>query len=62
VVSAVCLKEGPMEFGLGLPFGDPGSLIDAARRPEAAGIATPALFERLVYDNPEPVAALVVRR
>jgi alkanesulfonate monooxygenase SsuD/methylene tetrahydromethanopterin reductase-like flavin-dependent oxidoreductase (luciferase family) len=47
-----------MNVGIGLPIGDPSTLIDWARRADAGPFSTIGLLDRLVYDNPEPLVAL----
>src|SRR5690348_11142543 len=47
-----------MDFGLGLPIGEPTALLDWARRADATPFRTLGLLDRLVYDNPEPLVAL----
>lgn len=47
-----------MDFGLGLPIGDPASLLDWGRRADATPFRTLGLLDRLVYDNPEPLVTL----
>ncbi|MFF0886455.1 LLM class flavin-dependent oxidoreductase [Streptomyces sp. NPDC003456] len=49
-----------MNVGIGLPIGDPASLLSWARRAEAGPFSTLGLLDRLVYDNPEPLVALAV--
>jgi hypothetical protein len=49
-----------MNIGLGLPITDPPSLLDWARRADAAPFSTLGLLDRLVYDNPEPLVTLAV--
>ncbi|GAA4082293.1 LLM class flavin-dependent oxidoreductase [Streptomyces shaanxiensis] len=46
--------------GLGLPIGDPATLLTWARRADAGPFSTLGLLDRLVYDNPEPLVALSV--
>ncbi|MGR3875245.1 LLM class flavin-dependent oxidoreductase [Streptomyces graminifolii] len=51
-----------MRIGIGLPATLPGvqrtQLLEWARRAEARGFSTLAAFDRLVYDNLEPLIAL----
>jgi alkanesulfonate monooxygenase SsuD/methylene tetrahydromethanopterin reductase-like flavin-dependent oxidoreductase (luciferase family) len=47
-----------MNVGLGLPIGDPDSLLAWARRAEDGPFTTLGLLDRLVYDNPEPLVTL----
>ncbi|GAA1001211.1 LLM class flavin-dependent oxidoreductase [Acrocarpospora macrocephala] len=47
-----------MNVGLGLPIGDPRTLLDWARRADAGPFSTIGLLDRLVYDNPEPLVTL----
>ncbi|MEV7966001.1 LLM class flavin-dependent oxidoreductase [Sphaerisporangium sp. NPDC088356] len=47
-----------MNVGLGLPIGEPDSLLTWARRAEAGPFTTLGLLDRIVYDNPEPLATL----
>ncbi|OHV48435.1 LLM class flavin-dependent oxidoreductase [Pseudofrankia sp. BMG5.36] len=47
-----------MDVGLGLPIGDPPSLLDWARRADAGPFSTVGLLDRVVYDNPEPLVTL----
>jgi alkanesulfonate monooxygenase SsuD/methylene tetrahydromethanopterin reductase-like flavin-dependent oxidoreductase (luciferase family) len=47
-----------MKVGLGLPAGDPVSLLSWARRAEVGPFSTLGLFDRIVYDNPEPMVTL----
>ncbi|GAA2734291.1 LLM class flavin-dependent oxidoreductase [Streptomyces nogalater] len=49
-----------MNIGIGLPIGDPGTLLSWAQRAEAGPFSTLGLLDRLVYDNPEPLVALAV--
>lgn len=49
-----------MNIGIGLPIGDPGLLTTWARRADAGPFSTLGLLDRVVYDNPEPLAALAV--
>ncbi|MER6066369.1 LLM class flavin-dependent oxidoreductase [Streptomyces sp. NPDC001792] len=49
-----------MNIGIGLPIGDPGLLITWARRADAGPFTSLGLLDRVVYDNPEPLAALAV--
>jgi alkanesulfonate monooxygenase SsuD/methylene tetrahydromethanopterin reductase-like flavin-dependent oxidoreductase (luciferase family) len=49
-----------MNVGIGLPIGDPATLLDWARRADAGPFSTLGLLDRLVYDNPEPLVALAV--
>ncbi|MFB8246984.1 LLM class flavin-dependent oxidoreductase [Streptomyces sp. NPDC055952] len=49
-----------MNVGIGLPIGDPASLLSWARRAEAGPFSTLGLLDRLVHDNPEPLVALAV--
>ncbi|MFC9680959.1 LLM class flavin-dependent oxidoreductase [Streptomyces sp. NPDC056948] len=45
---------------LGLPIGDPATLLTWAQRADAGPFSTLGLLDRLVYDNPEPLVALAV--
>lgn len=47
-----------MNIGLGLPIGDPPSLLSWARRAEAGPFTCLGLLDRLVYPNPEPLVTL----
>lgn len=47
-------------MGIGLPIGDPTTLLTWARRADAGPFSTLGLLDRLVYDNPEPLVALAV--
>ena len=49
-----------MNVGIGLPVGDPLTLLTWARRADAGPFSTLGLLDRLVYDNPEPLVALAV--
>jgi alkanesulfonate monooxygenase SsuD/methylene tetrahydromethanopterin reductase-like flavin-dependent oxidoreductase (luciferase family) len=49
-----------MNVGIGLPIGDPTTLLDWARRADSGPFSTLGLLDRLVYDNPEPLVALAV--
>ncbi|MET9117915.1 LLM class flavin-dependent oxidoreductase [Streptomyces longwoodensis] len=49
-----------MNVGIGLPIGDPATLLTWARRADAGPFSTLGLLDRLVYDNPEPLVALAV--
>ncbi|MFF6998200.1 LLM class flavin-dependent oxidoreductase [Streptomyces sp. NPDC008313] len=49
-----------MNVGIGLPIGDPTTLLTWARRADAGPFSTLGLLDRLVYDNPEPLIALAV--
>ncbi|MEV5754326.1 LLM class flavin-dependent oxidoreductase [Actinoallomurus sp. NPDC052308] len=49
-----------MNVGIGLPIGDPATLLDWARRADAGPFSTLGLLDRLVFDNPEPLIALAV--
>ncbi|GAB1331438.1 LLM class flavin-dependent oxidoreductase [Streptomyces sennicomposti] len=49
-----------MNVGIGLPIGDPATLLTWARRADAGPFSTLGLLDRLVYDNPEPLIALAV--
>ncbi|MFJ3188498.1 LLM class flavin-dependent oxidoreductase [Streptomyces halstedii] len=49
-----------MNVGIGLPIGDPNTLLTWARRADAGPFSTLGLLDRLVYDNPEPLVALAV--
>ncbi|MEV5708635.1 LLM class flavin-dependent oxidoreductase [Actinoallomurus sp. NPDC052274] len=49
-----------MNVGIGLPIGDPATLLDWARRADAGPFSTLGLLDRLVFDNPEPLVALAV--
>ncbi|MGW5497034.1 LLM class flavin-dependent oxidoreductase [Streptomyces olivaceoviridis] len=49
-----------MNIGIGLPIGDPGLLTTWARQADAGPFSTLGLLDRVVYDNPEPLAALAV--
>ncbi|MFI7414586.1 LLM class flavin-dependent oxidoreductase [Streptomyces sp. NPDC049627] len=48
------------DVGIGLPIGDPTTLLTWARRADAGPFSTLGLLDRLVYDNPEPLVALAV--
>jgi len=47
-----------MHVGLGLPIGDPDSLLDWSRRADAGPFSTLGLLDRLVWDYPEPLVTL----
>jgi len=47
-----------MNVGLGLPIGDPPSLLSWARLADAGPFTTLGLLDRLVYANPEPLVTL----
>ncbi|CAM5458565.1 MULTISPECIES: LLM class flavin-dependent oxidoreductase [Streptomyces] len=47
-----------MSVGLGLPIGDPATLLTWARRADAAPFRSIALLDRLAYGNPEPLITL----
>lgn len=47
-----------MSIGLGLPIGDPASLLTWARRADALPFRSIALLDRLAYGNPEPLITL----
>ena len=47
-----------MNVGLGLPIGDPTTLLAWALRADAGPFTTLGLLDRLVYDNPEPLVTL----
>lgn len=47
-----------MNIGIGLPIGDPATLLTWAQRADAGPFSTLGLLDRLVYDNPEPLTAL----
>jgi alkanesulfonate monooxygenase SsuD/methylene tetrahydromethanopterin reductase-like flavin-dependent oxidoreductase (luciferase family) len=49
-----------MNVGIGLPIGDPATLLTWARHAEAGPFSSLGLLDRLVYDNPEPLVALAV--
>ncbi|WP_031524166.1 LLM class flavin-dependent oxidoreductase [Streptomyces sp. NRRL F-5123] len=49
-----------MNVGIGLPIGDPATLLTWARRADAGPFTTLGLLDRIVYDNPEPLVALAV--
>ncbi|MFF4486489.1 LLM class flavin-dependent oxidoreductase [Streptomyces sp. NPDC001544] len=49
-----------MNVGIGLPIGDPATLITWAQRADAGPFSTLGLLDRMVYDNPEPLVALAV--
>ncbi|MGW9027382.1 LLM class flavin-dependent oxidoreductase [Streptomyces sp. NPDC055722] len=49
-----------MNVGIGLPIGDPATLLTWARQAEAGPFSTLGLLDRLVYHNPEPLVALAV--
>ncbi|MGP3991760.1 LLM class flavin-dependent oxidoreductase [Streptomyces sp. 3N207] len=49
-----------MNVGIGLPIGDPATLLTWARHADAGPFSTLGLLDRLVYDNPEPMVALAV--
>jgi alkanesulfonate monooxygenase SsuD/methylene tetrahydromethanopterin reductase-like flavin-dependent oxidoreductase (luciferase family) len=49
-----------MNVGIGLPIGDPTTLLTWARRADAGPFSTLGLLDRFVYDNPEPLVALAV--
>ncbi|GHH24355.1 LLM class flavin-dependent oxidoreductase [Streptomyces lanatus] len=49
-----------MNIGIGLPIGDPATLLTWARRADDGPFHTLGLLDRLVYDNPEPLVALAV--
>ncbi|MEW5353951.1 LLM class flavin-dependent oxidoreductase [Streptomyces sp. 16-176A] len=49
-----------MNVGIGLPIGDPATLLTWSRRADAGPFTTLGLLDRLVYDNPEPLVALAV--
>jgi alkanesulfonate monooxygenase SsuD/methylene tetrahydromethanopterin reductase-like flavin-dependent oxidoreductase (luciferase family) len=49
-----------MHVGIGLPIGDPATLLTWARRADAGPFSTLGLLDRLVYHNPEPLVALAV--
>ncbi|MGW5662461.1 LLM class flavin-dependent oxidoreductase [Streptomyces sp. NPDC003758] len=49
-----------MNIGIGLPIGDPTTLLTWARHADAGPFSTLGLLDRLVYDNPEPLVALSV--
>ncbi|MGR6974080.1 LLM class flavin-dependent oxidoreductase [Streptomyces cynarae] len=49
-----------MNIGIGLPIGDPATLLTWARHADAGPFSTLGLLDRLVYDNPEPLVALSV--
>lgn len=49
-----------MNIGIGLPVGDPTTLLTWARRADAGPFSTLGLLDRIVYDNPEPLVALAV--
>jgi alkanesulfonate monooxygenase SsuD/methylene tetrahydromethanopterin reductase-like flavin-dependent oxidoreductase (luciferase family) len=47
-----------MNVGLGLPIGDPPSLLSWARLADAGPFTSLGLLDRLVYANPEPLVTL----
>jgi alkanesulfonate monooxygenase SsuD/methylene tetrahydromethanopterin reductase-like flavin-dependent oxidoreductase (luciferase family) len=47
-----------VNIGLGLPIGDPSTLLTWARRADAGPFSSLGLLDRLVYDNPEPLVTL----
>ncbi|MFD4829850.1 LLM class flavin-dependent oxidoreductase [Streptomyces uncialis] len=49
-----------MNVGIGLPIGDPATLLTWARSADAGPFSTLGLLDRLVYHNPEPLTALAV--
>lgn len=49
-----------MNVGIGLPIGDPTTLLTWARRADAGPFSTLGLLDRLVYHNPEPLVALAI--
>lgn len=49
-----------MHVGIGLPIGDPATLLTWAQRADAGPFSTLGLLDRIVYDNPEPLVALAV--
>ncbi|MFF1696316.1 LLM class flavin-dependent oxidoreductase [Streptomyces sp. NPDC058257] len=49
-----------MNIGIGLPIGDPATLLTWAQRADAGPFSTLGLLDRLVYDNPEPLVALAL--
>jgi alkanesulfonate monooxygenase SsuD/methylene tetrahydromethanopterin reductase-like flavin-dependent oxidoreductase (luciferase family) len=49
-----------MNIGIGLPIGDPATLLTWAERADAGPFSTLGLLDRLVYHNPEPLVALAV--
>jgi alkanesulfonate monooxygenase SsuD/methylene tetrahydromethanopterin reductase-like flavin-dependent oxidoreductase (luciferase family) len=49
-----------MNVGIGLPIGDPATLLTWAQRADAGPFSTLGLLDRLVYHNPEPLVALAV--
>ncbi|MWA15918.1 LLM class flavin-dependent oxidoreductase [Streptomyces sp. BA2] len=49
-----------MNVGIGLPIGDPATLLTWAQRADAGPFSTLGLLDRLVYDNPEPLVALAL--
>ncbi|MFC9131515.1 LLM class flavin-dependent oxidoreductase [Streptomyces sp. NPDC057099] len=49
-----------MNVGIGLPIGDPVTLLTWAQRADAGPFSTLGMLDRLVYDNPEPLVALGV--
>lgn len=49
-----------MNVGIGLPIGDPTTLLTWAQRADAGPFSTLGLLDRLVYDNPEPLVALAL--
>ncbi|MFE6886768.1 LLM class flavin-dependent oxidoreductase [Streptomyces sp. NPDC057694] len=49
-----------MNVGIGLPIGDPTTLLTWAQRADDGPFSTLGLLDRLVYDNPEPLVALSV--
>ncbi|WP_210586442.1 LLM class flavin-dependent oxidoreductase [Streptomyces sp. GESEQ-35] len=49
-----------MNVGIGLPIGDPATLLTWAQRADAGPFSTLGLLDRLVFHNPEPLVALAV--
>jgi alkanesulfonate monooxygenase SsuD/methylene tetrahydromethanopterin reductase-like flavin-dependent oxidoreductase (luciferase family) len=47
-----------VRLALGLPIADVPAMLDWGRRAEEAGFASVAVFDRWVWDNPEPLVAL----
>ena len=49
-----------MNIGIGLPIGDPATLLTWAQRADAGPFSTLGLLDRIVYHNPEPLVALAL--
>jgi len=47
-----------MDTGLGLPIGDPDTLLDWARLADAGPFSTLGLLDRIAHSNPEPLITL----